>query len=243
MLLLDEPSSEFDLNGLRLLERLAARGVNTLILDAPTNHLGIEGFLAESGGSGDGGASAGVAGDGLGGGGRAALGATPRARSARSRAPPELERIAQPAVVDKLPAPAPVCRPQAGIRAVFGKHRAPAASLSGWTGCQDRPRRPRRPHPGREAQGSRLPLQPRLPSRWSTHRRQTETPARRSQDPHQTARSPLSREEAAALGFPALVGKCFGPTDTGSGVRITSLSPDRPDLVREALFGLEPSGS
>ena len=56
-------------------------------------------------------------------------------------------------------------------------------------------------------------------------------------------RATPSREEADALGIPALVGKCFGPTDTESGVRITSLSPDRPDLVREALFGLEPSGS
>ncbi len=56
-------------------------------------------------------------------------------------------------------------------------------------------------------------------------------------------RATPSREEADALGIPALVGECFGPTGTGSGVRITSLSPDRPDLVREALFGLEPGGS
>jgi hypothetical protein len=53
-------------------------------------------------------------------------------------------------------------------------------------------------------------------------------------------RPTLSREQADVFGIPPLVGECFGPTDTGSGVRITSVSPNRPDLVREALFGLKP---
>ncbi len=53
-------------------------------------------------------------------------------------------------------------------------------------------------------------------------------------------RPALSREQAAAFGIPPLVGACFGPGDTDDALRITSVSPDRPDLVQEAIFGLDP---
>ncbi len=53
-------------------------------------------------------------------------------------------------------------------------------------------------------------------------------------------RPALSRKQAAAFGIPPLIGACLGPGETDGSLQITSLSPDRPDLIQEALYGVEP---
>jgi hypothetical protein len=52
---------------------------------------------------------------------------------------------------------------------------------------------------------------------------------------------PLSREEAAALGIPDFVAHAYGKGETPGSTTITLLCTDRPDLITEALLGIEPA--
>jgi hypothetical protein len=51
--------------------------------------------------------------------------------------------------------------------------------------------------------------------------------------------SVASRQQAEALGLPALVGHAYLPGAARRSIRVDTLSPRRPGRVAEALFGIE----
>lgn len=55
----------------------------------------------------------------------------------------------------------------------------------------------------------------------------------------QGSRPPLSREEATKhFGLPVFVGHSYGPGDSAGSTRVTLISGEHPDYVRDALLGL-----